>query len=49
MKQPQFQDPRCAGNWVLFLGLFDVTRLAAEMGDLAISGLALFGTVLALF
>ena len=31
MKQPHSQDPGYAGNWVLFLGLFDVTRRRAEM------------------
>ena len=49
MKHAHSQDPRYAGIKVLFLGLFDVTRSAAEMGDLGISCLALFGHCLALF
>ena len=44
-----FHDPGCAGIRGLFLGLFDVTRSAAEMAGRAMTDMALFGTVLALF
>ena len=37
--RPQFQDPGYAGIWVIFLGLFDVTR------SCAVAGVGRYGTV----